>query len=420
MKMKPLAACSPLLLCLVSGAARAELEPFSFGASETVQHQSNIFHADDDHRQADWLSTTELRAALDEAIGRQRLLGEAAVDLNRYKKLKPRNSTGYDLSLELDWSTIGDLSGALGADSHRTQYLPGETDVLDPATGEVTTTSERNLQTTNHVFARGVLGGAGRWQLFAGADANNRKYSSAAYRGNEQRQWSANAGTNYSTSPDLSFGVSAGYVDGEYPHYGLTGERSNFSLRSINLNTKLQASAASAFTASVGYTSESSDVFTKDKHFVNGSLNWIWTPPSRFKVTLGLKRSSDADTGTTGVNTGVVNANNLNGSSINNVALLNVNYELTAKVSLSGSAQYTQRKYSDLIYTDSVAGTTVDVNGSSRTSRFFLDVHYQPTRTTDLSCGGGRETRHVDASLANITPSYSDNTVQCTASIRFE
>ena len=428
MKIKTWVACSPFVVCLLPGVARADLEPFSFGASETLQHDSNIYRNDAAPR-GDWLSTTELRAALDQAIGRERILLNGSVDLNRYQHSKPRNSTGYTAAAELDWSTIGDLSGALGADARRTQYIPGESEVLDPVTGDVSLITQSNLQSTRHVFARATLGGDSRWQLFTGVDASRRTYSATAYRGNDERQWSANAGTNYATGPDLSFGVVGSYVNGEYPHYTPIGldpaqaapdVSSKFTVRSASFTTKWQATGNSAFTAAAGYTTEDSETLSAPQHFVNGSVNWIWTPPSRFKVNLGLKRSSDADTGSTGANTGAVNVNNLNSSSINNIGLLDVTYELTAKVSLDGLAQYTQRKYADLMHFNQSTGVLSDLNGSTRTVRLYLSAHYLPTRTTDVSCGVGRETRRIDASLSDVARPYTNTTAECTASIKFE
>ncbi len=416
MKIKPVAILSPMCLCLFVGSARADLEPFSFGASETVQHQSNLNHTDDAQvpRVADWISTTEFNAALNQALGRDNLIASAAVDFNRYKRTHSLNATGYRAAAEFDWSTIGDLSGAIGADSHRRQYVYGETAEPTPGTPPVLLNA-RNMQTDNHAFARVALGGVSRWTIFGGADANQRSYSSDLFNASEERQWSTNLGTRYSTSPDLSFGLTGSYVRGEYPHGSATGGASDFNTRSVSATTKWQASGNSALDASLGFTSASNDALTSDQHFINGSLNWSWTPPSHFTVTLGLKRSSDADTASTGATVGVVNANNLNGTSINNVAHLDVTYALTAKINLDATADYTQRKYSDL----NLVGLS-DVSGSTRTARFYLTAHYQPTRTTDLSCGGGRETRHIDAGLATVTQAYTDNYLQCMASIHFD
>ena len=414
MKNKSLAMLSPLCLGLFAGSAWADLEPFSFGAAETVAHQSNLEHSADADRISDWTSTTAITAGLNQALGRDKLIASIEADLNRYKHSHFLNSTGYRGSAEFDWSTIGDLSGALGADADRRQYIYGETaDVVPGHSPSVV--SLRNLQTDSHAFGRVTLGGESRWTIFGGADANKRTFSADTFSVDNEQQWSTNIGTRYATSPDLSFGVTGAYVNGEYPDGLGSGVSAKFSTRSFDLTTRWQASGNSALDASVGYTSEDSDALSGNRNFVNGSLNWTWTPPSHFTVNLGLKRSSDVDSTSTLVNAGVVNNGTLNGTSVNNVAHLEVTYALTAKVNLDASADYTQRKYSDLKQL-----TGPDVNGSTRTSRLYLTAHYQPTRTTDLSCGGGREVRKVDATLAPLAPAYTDNYVQCVASIRFE
>ncbi len=419
MKKNHLAMLSPLCLGLLAGNAHAALEPFSFGASENLQHQSNVGHSPDGSQSADWISTTEFNAALNQAIGRDALVATAAVDLNRYKKSehKQLNGTGYQGAAQFDWSTVGDLSGSIGADTQRHQYISGGNTEIPGSTGSTV----HNLQTDRHAFARVTLGGESRWSISGGADANDRRFSNSTFDASDERQWSGNLGTRYATSPDLSFGLSGTYVHGEYPHAKASDNTetvARFSTRSFNFNTKLQASGNSLLQASVGYTSEDSQALASARHFVNGSLNWSWTPPSHFTVNVGLRRSSDADASTAATNTGVVNANNLNGTSVNNVAHLEVVYALTAKTSLDASADYTQRKYSDVhVLNGGVSGVA---NGDTRTTRLFLSAHFLPTRTTDVSCGGGRETRHADTDLATFANAYTDNYLQCSASIKFD
>jgi len=66
------------------------------------------------------------------------------------------------------------------------------------------------------------------------------------------------------------------------------------------------------------------------------------------------------------------------------------------------------------------SGSTT-VSGTNRTTRFSLTAHYQPTRTTDLSCGATHEVRASgSAEVVLIAPNYTDNTVQCIASINFD
>ncbi len=412
MKMKTLATCSPLLLCLVAGAARAALEPFSFQASEMIEHQSNLFHTDTGDRKADWLSTTQLEADVDQAIGRERLLATATVNADRYADTKSRDSIGYSGKGELDWSTVGDLSGALGADTRRRQYLYG----LD---GDQASTT-RNLQTDNHAFARVQLGGLARWSIFAGADASQRKFSDPAFDGNEIKQWSASGGTSYQTSPDLSFGLQGRYTHGTYPHIFIGNDVQGFSNKSAGVNTRWTASGNSSFDANVGYTQQRTDG-QKDQNFVNGGVNWRWAPPSHFTFTLGALRDSSDSSGTEAT---IVNSyNSVNARSLNTIGHFDINYELTAKVSLDLLSQYIHRKYSDALLPTGISfnGTPVLVpaSGSSDTARFTLSAHYTPTRTTTLGCGFSREVHSADESINKISVPYTDNTVMCTAAIQF-
>ena len=417
-KMKTLATCSPLLLCLVAGAARADLEPFSFDASETVKHQSNIFHTESSDHQADWLSTTELRAALDQAIGRERLLGTASVDLDRYSKESRLDSLGYAGTAELDWSTIGDITGAFGGDIRRHQYLYG-------LEGDQASTS-KNLQTDSHAFARFQLGAMARWSIFAGFDASERKYSDPAFDASESQQWAVSGGTSYQTSPDLAFGVNGRYIRGKYPGVQVNGADQAFTVRTVGVNTRWAASANSQFDANVGYTQQRTDA-EPDQHYINGGLNWNWTPPSHFAFSLGVLRDSSTSAGSGAT---IINTNNsISGRSLNTTGHFNITYALTAKVNLVAAAEYIHRKYNDAQiqvptgFTD-VDGnpvfTTISATGSNDTARFTLSARYMPTRTTALGCGVSREFHTSEQSIRLISAPYTDNTVQCTASIHFD
>lgn len=415
MKFRFAALACPLVLGVMSGSAHADLSPYSFTASETIEHDSNLFRTDASTgvaERAAWLSVTEFRAALDQELGREKLVGALAFDLNRYegKGLSSLNSNGYQGNLELDWSTIGDLSGAFGADSSRRQYFYG-------LNGPTVSTS-RNLQTDNHVFARAQVGGMGRWTVQGGVDANERKYSLESFNVNEERQWGANGGVHYSTSPDLSFGVTTRYTHGTYPNLLLlNGDHDEFSLRSVNLDTNWQASGNSSLQAEVGYSSNH-DSGESDRNFVNGSLTWNWTPPSHFSVTVNLARDSNSDTGTApggaGTTSGVL------GRSINDTARLNVSYSLTSKVNLLAGAQFTKRDYASGTVFVSGGNNILFPGGTNRTLQFNLSANYQPSRTTQLGCGFTRERRTADSQLALYAPGYNDNTVSCNGSIRFD
>jgi len=412
MKIKSLSPWLALGLVVLSGSARADLEPFSFGASEAIKHDDNVTRGPSSEREGDWISTTEISAALDQALGRQRLTANGAFDVNRYKDLHRLDANTYSLAGALNWETVGDLSGAVGGDSARQQYVYGlNGEVLGPDGG-----TTRNLQTTNHLFANAQLGGLARWKIFAGADANERKYSNPLFEANEERQWSGHAGTSYSTSPDLSFGLQGHVTHGVYPNLILGSSHDDFDQKSLGLTTKWQISGVSGLDAALGYT-RADYAEQPSNHFVNGSLNWTWSPPSHFVVLVGLSRDSSADTGISGA----ITANDsLTGRSINSVGHISATYELTAKTSLVANAQYTQRHYENAVFQETVPGIPVTINGSNRTTLFSLAAHFMPTRTTDLNCSVAHEVRHSDASVVVLAPSYIDNTVTCTASIKFD
>ena len=421
MKNKSLAALSPLCLALFAGSAWADLEPFSFGAAETIQHQSNLGHSNSG-QVADWTSTTQLSGAITEPVGRDKLLVTGDVDFDRYKRSHTLDSTGYNASAEFDWNTVGDLSGVLGADSHRHQSFYGETDQFTLG-GSPSTSIVKNLQTDNHVFAHATLGGESRWTITGGADANKRNYSADIYQVNDEHQWSADLGTRYATSPDLSFGVTGDYVRGQYPEGSIaqpdgsiTQGLSNFNSKVISATTQWQVSGNTRMDGSLGYTSYYSDAFGGTRHFMNGSLNLAWTPPSHLSFNLGLKRSADADSLYNSGNGQVVSASNVNGTAINSDAHLDATYAFTEKTSLLASADYIDRKYLPQ------ATQVGEVSGTTRTQRYSLTANFKPTRTTDVSCGGGRETLHADGSLSakGLAASYTDTFVQCMASIHFE
>ncbi len=412
MNRKCLATLSPLCLSMLAGSAWADLSPYSLGASETVQHQSNVLHDDSDVH-SDWLSTTQINAGIDQTLGREHILASAAVDLDRYRYLHSRDDVGYNGSAELDWSTIGDLSGAIGGDVRRQQYLYG-------LGGDQQSTSPKNLQTDDHAFARAQLGGMGRWSISSGFDASERRYSDPSFDVNDQKQWGANLGTNYETSPDLSFGIQGRYIRGTYPKIILDSSEEMFSSKTVGANVRWNASGNSSFDANVGYTQQDTQG-QPSQHFVSGALNWNWAPPSHFNFTLGLVRDSSIDASSTAA---IVNTNTLNTRSINNTVNLAVKYELTAKVSLDASAQYIMRKYSDAQiptgFESDGSAVFQSASGDSHTSRLHIGAHYAATRTTDLSCGVAHETHTASSAIVFFAPKYTDNTVQCVAAIRLD
>ena len=402
MKTKNLTNCWPVGLLLIAGSAHADLSPYTITASETLEHESNVSHTT--VARPDWYSTTMLRGGVDQELGRERLQASAAVNFDRYKKSK-LNNNGYDAQAEFDWATVGDLSGALGANSSRKLYVYGlDGDRVD---------SERNLQTTNHAFARAQLGGVTRWTLFTGVDGSQRKYTSSAFKPDEVKQWSAHGGTRYATSPDLNFGLVGTYTKGQYPH--AVGGSQDFSIKTFDATSSWQASGNSSLDLRAGWTIESNDN-QGQRHYWNGDAKWKWQAGGRTNFTFEFERDTDTDTS---VGAGGTASSDVTGHSLNTTGRFNASYELTAKITLVGIAQYTQRRYESGTLPTQPNQPQSNAAGSNRTTQYSIAAHYLPVPNADLSCSFAHEVRRADAQIVLSTPEYTANTALCSAQIMF-
>ena len=164
--------CAAMALGLACAAAQAQLAPFGVTVGETVSHQSNIFRAPAGSETADWLSNTTLRGTFDQAFGRQRAKAFAGVDAGYYKNKTDLNHVGHQVGAEFDWSTVNNLSGAIGVDSASRLYQYG--------IGGATLYLGKNIETTHHGFSRIQLGGVARWTPPAATWPRRRAASASA------------------------------------------------------------------------------------------------------------------------------------------------------------------------------------------------------------------------------------------------
>ena len=87
-----------------------------------------------------------------------------AVNYNGYKRQHGLDAWGYRAGAQLDWNTIGDLSGVLGADTNRRRYLDDVTSavctvgVWGPRAREIVQPATRtNLANAAFPFLIGVV-----------------------------------------------------------------------------------------------------------------------------------------------------------------------------------------------------------------------------------------------------------------------
>ena len=393
-----------LCLCLSAGIAHADLSPYALSLSETLSHQSNVFPGAalrGSESRSDWISSTELLGQFDQTFGRDRVQLAAAWDLNRYRQNRALDHDGYRASGEVDWSIVGDLSGAFGADSSARLYRYG-------LEGEQLSSAARNIETTNHVFSRAQLGGNGLWTLLAGFEGVQLNYSDTAFAPNEQRQWSLDGGARYQAGPDLSATTTVRYTRGRYPYFASPLGADDYTLRTVEEAARWQAGSASVLDMTLGRTRERHDILPS-RDYWNGQVRWTWAPPTHLRLVLELGR----DAGSTD-NSPVASLSapaSVTSRSLNNRAHANLGWELSSKISASAALQFVERRYADIAVG---SGTT---SGSNRTHSLTLALRYQPTQAVGLGCGASREVRTTDAVLASLLPAYATNTVYCSGQL---
>lgn len=377
-------------------------QPFSFGISQTLTHESNLFRAERDE-ETDWTSVTALNFALDQPIGRQRLKGTGALQMNRYREHDELNNTGHQLGLQLDWETIANLSGAFGVQSARHQYRYG----LD----STTPSSGRNIENTQSGFFQARLGGMGEWALQAGANALHREYSAEQFaKLNDLSQWSIEGGGGYRPSPDLGFTLLGRYTRISRPDSDL-GFGDDVARRDVELGAVWQASGASRFDARLTRSEEKHSVL-EDRNFWTGGLGWDWAPSAKLRFRTQVLRDTEGGSGNVATPEATMPAAPA-GDQLRDAFLWSAQWTATAKINVVGTAQWSRRRF-----TEQLAG--VGTKLEDRTTAFTLGVRYAPIRALDLGCDLGSENREVSGdTVSTLTRPYDSMTAGCSLQFWF-
>jgi len=96
--------------------------PWYFGVSETLTHDTNIFRVP--NGTSGNISSTSLNGGIYQPFGRQRLSAAGTVSYNKYFGESSLDNTSYDLRGNFDWETVGHLSGNVGLAFGQTLSAP--------------------------------------------------------------------------------------------------------------------------------------------------------------------------------------------------------------------------------------------------------------------------------------------------------
>lgn len=376
---------------LAHGALLAQTadRPWYVGLLQDFTHESNVLGSASGEI-SDTISTTTLRAGLNQPFGRQRFRVDAALNHQRYKDLSERDNNGYTLRVGLDWATIERLSGNLTLDSQRRQ--------ADFNVGGITPLTISNIERSDELGFTARLGVVTMLAFEAGIGHRRVSFSAPEYAPREYRQDHGTFGVVYRPSAilGLSGGVSAAETRYLAPEIGLA-EADRNTRRDVYVSANWVPTGASTVDARLAFgTLEYDLATTADFEGVTGSLTWAWRPTGRLALTTSLARESGQEAGYQRVVAEDSTTLATDFSRVTDRAGVSATYELTGKIGLTAGLTYARRAL-----VDRVTGAT----GRDNTTVASLGARWAVTRTVSLGCHASRESR----SAAGVGSSDLDN-----------
>lgn len=393
-----------LCVCTAAFTAAAQTRPWTLTASQEFSRDTNVYRLADGVapagglRRGDTLSTTTLAAGLDQRIGRQRLLGEAALRVLRYRDNGSLDHEGHTLAAAWAWETVERLSGTLRAGSTRTQR-PYDSFVLPGATA-------RNLETTDELAAVARLGGQGRASLEAALGTRRVDYSDPGLALAELRTDTLALGGRWRPGGAAVYGAAWRHTWGRYP---VLGDR--YGVDALDFSVELAPTGASRLYARLSPTRARYDNATeRDFSGLTAAAQWRWQASGKLALTLRAVRDLGQDAyleryGSDGSAAAV--RGSVDDSTVLTRVALEAAHAFSDKLQFSAGLGTTRRELTRL-----PPGQAVALEGRDTTATATLGLRWAATRHATVGCDAGLERRTADGPLSGP---YGATTLACFA-----
>lgn len=389
MKLRP-ANLLPLATALcAAGAAQAQSTPYYIGVSQTFTHESNIYRSASNEK-SDTVSTTALFGGIDQAIGRQRIYGNATVSANRFLDNGGLNNTGYSLKAGLDWSTIERVSGNVELNTNQSlaRYDTG---------GSTDKNELRDLQFSS-VVRVGVV-----TRLTAEAGYTYRKvdYSLKPYDSRNFNQNAVSLGLRYRFSGALTGGVAARFTHGEYPRQSPVDK---YDRRDIDFTGTWTPTGNSSVSGRVSL-SDSSHSLASGADFtgVTGQLTWDWRATGKLRLISTVARDTGEEYS---LENALADPILLTNSRVTTSVGVRAVYEVTSKITADAGVRYAHRSLDR-------RATGGAVSGSDNTTILTAGLRWMPLRSVTVGCNVSRESRNASLRASSLTTAYDYNSFGC-------
>ena len=380
----------------------AQIQPWTLTASQELSRDTNVYRLADGVapagglKRGDTLSTTTVAAGLDQRIGRQRLLGEAALRMLRYRGNDSLDHEGHTLAAAWAWETVERLSGTLRAGSTRS--------LLPYASEAVPGSTSRNLETTNELAALARLGGQGRLRFEAALGTRQVDYSDPAYATAELRTDTLALGGRWRAGGALVYGAAWRHTWARYPGLG-----DRYHVDALDFSAESAPGGASRLYLRLSPTRARYDAATeRDFSGLTAAAQWRWQAGGKLALTLRAVRDLGQDAyleryGSDGSAAAV--RGNVDDSTVLTRVVLEGVYAYSDKTQLITSLGATRRELTRL-----PPGQTAVLEGRDTTAAATLGVRWAPTRHAALGCDAGLERRTARGTLSGP---YNASTLTC-------
>jgi hypothetical protein len=393
------------LVAGIAGGARAQNDPYYFGLSQSLGHNSNVYRVNN-QEVPDKFATTSLNFGFDQPISRQRLFANASVRATRYEDIKILNNTGYGLSAGWDLSTIERLSGGIGVSLNRSlaSYAAAGDQTPVPQT-------KKNEETTGSANLRVQYGLVSLLSLNASATHSEIRYSAVEYARSEVRQNAGSLGLTYRPSGLLTLGSALRVTQGEYPNpLPGTAIKEGFDRKDVDLTANWAATGLSTLNARLSYGRTSYDTLVnRDTKGVTGSLGWNWKPTGKTSFNTSFSRDTGTETSLAALANNQGNAVGDNSVTTNTFAL-GANYEATAKININLGARHARRTLSNEQVVNGVLVSSTE--GRDTVTSVTLGATYALSRAWQMGCNAGQDTGKPESSTG-LSTKYTTTQASC-------
>lgn len=403
-----------LLATAAATLAQAETSPYYIGASQTLSRSSNLLRLTDDEpapagfSKADTVSSTALLAGLDQPFGRQRVYGNVALRANRLSNNDVYNNDGYSLTAGLDWATVERISGSLKATANR--------NLASFNADEIGFVQKKNLETTQQVDASLRVGVVTEYSAELNVGGRSVDYSAEEFQGREFRQDSASFGLLWRPSGATTLGAALRQTKGRYPKFRTlpdgSFEADRFDSRNIDLTGNIVASAISTVSTRISFGKTDYEVATQRGYSgVTGLLRWEWKPTGKLRFDTRLTRDPSQSSYFFDSST---SDSTVEYSRLTTALRLRADYEVSAKVALNSTLQYSRRSLARTLPT--LSGSD-ELTGQDRSTTLGFGAGWVPTRSLQFRCDLTQERRSTSSALSS---NYSDTTVSCSGQVTLQ